>query len=245
MKRSITRVSALLAIVGLIILFGPPAALATPVGGTAASQPWVPFPKVPGAPTHTVATAGNAVATVRWTAPKASGGSAILSYVAFSTPGSKTCSAPPGSRRTCTVRGLTNFVSYTFQVIAINAEGKGPASVASNAVRPMAPVASELVGMWLGPPVPAQSQSCGSGYSQWQFTPEGEIVMIMATGNCGGYTMSGLFSIVNDSTLWIKIVNTGTSYAPPAPFAVGTVSFVSANTFEIYDGSFSYTFNRQ
>lgn len=124
MKRSITRVSALLAIVGLIILFGPPAALATPVGGTAASQPWVPFPKVPGAPTHTVATAGNAVATVRWTAPKASGGSAILSYVAFSTPGSKTCSAPPGSRRTCTVRGLTNFVSYTFQVIAINAEGK-------------------------------------------------------------------------------------------------------------------------
>lgn len=69
--------------------------------------------------------------------------------------------------------------------------------------------------------------------------------MIMATGNCGGYTMSGLFSIVNDSTLWIKIVNTGTSYAPPAPFAVGTVSFVSANTFEIYDGSFSYTFNRQ
>jgi hypothetical protein len=245
MKRPIVRVSALLAACGMVALIAAPASLATPLAGTTVSRSLTPFAKVPGAPTRPVATAGNALATVRWTAPRSNGGSAILKYTVFSNPGSKTCSTPSASTRTCTVRGLTNLITYTFKVRAINAEGRGPASVASNAVKPHVPVASELVGMWLGPPVPAQSQSCGSGYSQWQFTANGEVMMMMATGDCGGYSMSGAFSIVGANTLWIRITNTGTSYPPPAPFAAGAVTFVSANTFEIYDGSFSYTFNRQ
>lgn len=245
MKCSIARVSALLAVGGLAVLIGPPATLAIPMAGVAANRALRPLAKVPSAPTHPAAVAGNGLATVRWSAPRSNGGSAILRYTVSSNPGSRTCSTPNGSIRTCVVRDLTNFSTYSFQVIAVNAKGRGPASLASNFVKPIVPVASELVGTWLGPPVPAQSQSCGSAYSQWEFAANGEVMMMMATSNCGGYTMSGVFSIVNGSTLWIKITSTGTSYAPPPPFAAGTVSFVSANIFEVFDGTFSYTFDRQ
>jgi hypothetical protein len=143
------------------------------------------------------------------------------------------------------VHGLTNGTSYTFKVVAINAKGKSPASLASNAVTPTVSVMSELVGKWLGPPVPPQSSSCGSGYSQWQFTVNGQFSMLMATSNCGGYDVSGTYSVVNGKTLWEKITITGTPYPPPAPYAAGTVTFVGANTFKISDGTYSYTFNRQ
>jgi hypothetical protein len=147
--------------------------------------------------------------------------------------------------KTCTVHGLTDGTSYTFKVIAINAKGKSTASLASNAITPAASVMSRLVGQWLGPPVPPQSSSCGSGYSQWQFTANGQFSAMMATSNCGGYDVSGTYSIVNGKTLWEKITNTGTSYPPPAPYAVGTVKFVNANAFKISEGTNSYTFNRQ
>jgi hypothetical protein len=89
-----------------------------------------------------MATAGNASATVSWTAPANTGGSAIISYTVTpyigstaQTPVTVTGSPPP---TTTTVTGLTNGTSYTFTVSATNATGTGPASVASNAVTPTA-----------------------------------------------------------------------------------------------------------
>jgi hypothetical protein len=89
---------------------------------------------MPGAPTGATATAGNATATVSWTAPTSSGSSPITGYIVTSTPDGKTCTTTGATH--CTVGGLTNGNSYTFVVQAITDVGTGPASADSNAVVP-------------------------------------------------------------------------------------------------------------
>lgn len=95
----------------------------------------------PGAPSHVVATAGIASATVVWTPPASSGGSPITSYVI--TPSAGPPVSVGGGVSSDVVTGLTNGTTYTFIVTAVNARGAGPASSASNPVTPEpAPVPS-------------------------------------------------------------------------------------------------------
>lgn len=89
--------------------------------------------KSPGAPTSAVAAKGNTNAEISFTAPANVGASAITGYRATSTPGNFTGTAASSP---VTVSGLTNGVSYTFQVTAINAFGEGPGSNVTNAVSP-------------------------------------------------------------------------------------------------------------
>ncbi|MDP9402359.1 MAG: fibronectin type III domain-containing protein [Actinomycetota bacterium] len=105
----------------------------------------VELPVTPQAPTGVTATAGNASATVSWTAPVDNGGSAITSYVVSATssdggtvPAATTVTGTPPATTT-NVAGLTNGKSYTFTVKAANAAGEGAASAASTAVTPGAP----------------------------------------------------------------------------------------------------------
>lgn len=91
---------------------------------------------IPGAPTIGTATAGNAQATVTFTAPTDIGGSAITSYQVVSTPGNIIAT---GSASPITVTGLSNGTAYTFRVAAVNSYGAGTFSVASNSVTPAAP----------------------------------------------------------------------------------------------------------
>ena len=91
---------------------------------------------VPAAPTSVVATAGNAQATVSWTAPD-NGGDPILDYTVTSNPSGIT-TVVNGSTTSATVTGLTNGVTYTFSVVARNDVGSGPVSAASNPVTPAA-----------------------------------------------------------------------------------------------------------
>ena len=85
----------------------------------------------PGAPTNAAATGGTNSATVSWSAPSSNGGSTISSYTATSSPGGYTCTT---GLLTCTISGLSNFVSYTFTVTARNSAGASSPSVTSNSV---------------------------------------------------------------------------------------------------------------
>jgi len=89
---------------------------------------------VPGAPTDLNAEAGNARATISFSAPSSDGGSSITSYTVTSNPGDIVAT---GSASPITVTGLTNGTTYTFTVRATNVAGTGTASVASNTSTPL------------------------------------------------------------------------------------------------------------
>jgi hypothetical protein len=90
---------------------------------------------VPGAPTGVSATAGNAQASVSFTAPSSNGGSAITGYTVTSSPGGVTAT---GTASPITITGMVNGTAYTFTVKATNAVGSSAASSASNSVTPAA-----------------------------------------------------------------------------------------------------------
>jgi hypothetical protein len=92
----------------------------------------------PSAPTIGTATAGNATASVTFTAP-ANNGSAITGYTvtaADSTTPANGHQTGTGTSSPIAVPLLTNGDVYTFTVTATNALGTGPASAASNSVIP-------------------------------------------------------------------------------------------------------------
>ncbi|NDI85202.1 fibronectin type III domain-containing protein [Undibacterium crateris] len=90
---------------------------------------------VAGAPTAVSATAGNAAATVTFTAPVFTGGAAITGYTVtvVETGATFTAAASP-----INVTGLTNGTAYTFTVKATNSAGSSSASAASGAITPKA-----------------------------------------------------------------------------------------------------------
>jgi putative cell wall-binding protein len=112
---TIARASALVTIGDTDVVFGPP-----------------------GAPTAVLATAGNASATVSWSAPASDGGSPFTDpyfYTVTSSPGGQTCTWTMGPL-SCTVAGLTNGTPYTFTVTATSVIGTGSPSAVSNSVTP-------------------------------------------------------------------------------------------------------------
>lgn len=125
----------------------------------------------PAAPTGVTATADDASATVKFTAP-ADGGSPITSYTVTSTPGNLTAK---GSGSPITVKGLTNGTEYTFTVKATNAVGTGSASAASAAVTPTAARGPELL------PDPGFEKGTGS----WSPFQIGEITRVTSPVHSG------------------------------------------------------------
>ena len=86
-------------------------------------------------PTGVSATAGDAAATVTFTAAVYDG-KGTATYLATSSPGGLTGS---GSGSPITVSGLTNGTAYTFTVSTITGYGVSATSAASNSVTPVAP----------------------------------------------------------------------------------------------------------
>ena len=91
-----------------------------PAGG------YVPVGTPPAAPAAPTATAGNASATVTWTAP-ADNGNPITGYKVYSSADNFTAAVASPTASPATVTGLTNGTGYTFKVSAVNGTGEGPA----------------------------------------------------------------------------------------------------------------------
>jgi hypothetical protein len=142
---------------------------------------------VPQAPTIGVATGGNALATVAYIA-NATGGSAVTTFTATSSPGGFTgTGASP-----ITVSGLTWGTSYTFTVTATNANGTSLASAASNAAVPYNPY----------PVVTGGTLTSDATYYYRTFTSNGTLgvsgyaplvtdVLLVAGGGAGGFDYGG------------------------------------------------------
>ncbi len=115
------------------------------VGSSALSAPSntvTPFAVTPpGAPTNVTALAGNALASVAWTAPP-SNGAPITSYTVTALVGgvpSGITALAGGTATGINVTGLTNGTTYTFTVHATNSAGSGPESAPTAPVTPLAP----------------------------------------------------------------------------------------------------------
>jgi hypothetical protein len=161
------------------------------------------------------ATAGNASATVSWTAP-ANGGSTITGYTVTASPGGATATVS-GSTLTATLTGLTNGQAYTFTVTATNAVGTSAPSSPSNSVTPVA-LASYAV-------IQQKQALLGSGASSTTVTlatPATAGDLLVATGavypgTAAGVTGPSGFTLAGSTTgagssgeyLWYKVAAGG------------------------------------
>jgi spore germination protein YaaH len=93
------------------------------------------FSLIPGLAGNLSVCAGNASATVSWTAAPTAGGP-VTSYQVMASPGGAIASVP-GNATIATVNGLTPGTSYTFTVQGINSSGQGVGAT-TGAVTPVA-----------------------------------------------------------------------------------------------------------
>ncbi len=154
---------------------------------------------VPGAPAIGTAAAGNASASIAFTAPGSNGGSTITSYTVTSNPGNFTGT---GSASPITVSGLSNGTAYTFTVTATNAIGRGSASAASNSVSAGTLPGAPTIG----------SATPGNASAAVSFTPSVStgglpIISYTVTSSPGGFTGTG-----SSSPITVNGLNNGTAY---------------------------------
>ena len=159
-----------------------------------------------GAPTALVATPGNAQASLSWTAPTSTGGSAIVGYrIERSTDAGATWTsvvANTGSAATTAIAtGLTNGTSYLFRVTAINSGGAGipsASTVTTPLTVPGAPASLVATGgdtsvtlLWTAPS--SDGGSTVSSYSVEMSSNNGA-TWAVAAGSVGGLgvTIAGL-----------------------------------------------------
>ncbi len=152
-----------------------------------------------GAPTSSVATAGDTQVSVSFVAPSNTGGTSITGYTVTVSPADV---APVnGAASPIVVTGLTNGQTYTFTVTADNSAGTGPASSASN---PATPKAAQTV--TFGNPgaqnfgtTPALSATSDSGLTP-TFTSSTTTVCTITAGGALTFVTVGTCTINVDQT---------------------------------------------
>ena len=146
----------------------------------------------PGAPTSVTAVAGDAQATVSWTAPTSTGATALGTYTVWcSAAGAAYASCGTTTGSSMTITGLSNGTGYAFQVTASNANGTGPRSSASAAVVPLAAGTAPT----LAPPV-STATGFTSSISNWasgtSYTVTATNGAAAAVSGSGVVTVTGL-----------------------------------------------------
>jgi hypothetical protein len=159
----------------------------------------------PGTPTIGTVIAGNAQASVPFTAPASNGGSTITSYTATSSPGSFTGTLTQEGSGTITVTGLTNGTAYTFTVTATNAAGTSAASDVSNSVTPAtvpgAPIVGTATAGYQQASVPFTAPASNGGSTITSYT---------ATSSPGSFT--GTLTQAGSGTITVTGLANGTAY---------------------------------
>ena len=181
---------------------------------------------VPGAPTIGTATAGNATASVAFTAPSCTGGASITGYQAKSSPG---CITATGSSSPISVTGLTNCTAYTFQVRAQNSAGYGSYSSSSNSVTPSSKgsVTYSTPGTytWVAPAgvtkVSVVAVGGGAGGGGTRSTncskePGGYLQYPGMPGGGGGLAWINNYSVTPGNSYTVVVGAGGTGQPPPA-----------------------------
>jgi fibronectin type 3 domain-containing protein len=155
---------------------------------------------VPGAPTLTSATAGNASVALAWSAPASNGGSAITGYRIYRSTASETLYTSVGLVTGYTDTGVTNGTTYYYKVAAVNAIGMGslsnelsakpqsvpsaPLNVAANANKPHGITLS-----W-SPPT-SNGGSSITGYRIYRGTSSGAEILLTTVAPVTGFTDTG------------------------------------------------------
>ncbi len=155
---------------------------------------------VPGAPTNLSATPGDSQATLNWTAPSNDGGSAITSYNIYrGTSSGSEVEVQTGVSGTSYVdSGLTNDVTYYYEVTAVNGVGEGPPSneasatpTGSGATVPDAPaltaVPAKGKGIQLSWTTPNDGGSPITGYYVYRSTDGSSFTLYAEPGNVTSY----------------------------------------------------------
>ena len=129
-------------------------------------------PTAPAAPAGVSAVAGNAQASVSWTAPGDNGGAIISGYrvqVATSSGGTYTdaggtcafsATGVSFDMRSCTATGLANGTTHYFKVAAKNVINMGTYSAASSGVTPVAPIVTPSPAGTTPAPAKNQTAAC-------------------------------------------------------------------------------------
>ena len=174
------------------------------IAGSVSRYYFVQAAPVPDAPAIGSATAGNAQASVAFTAPVNTGGSPIVSYTALSSPGGLSAS---GSASPIAVTGLTNGTAYTFTVRATNAAGgTGAASAPSNSVTPVAP--------FTVPGAPTiGTAAAGNGQASVTFTAPGSDGGSPITGYTVFASHGGISATGSASPITVTGLSNGSSYS--------------------------------
>jgi len=161
----------------------------------------------PGAPTIGTATAGNAQATVTFTAPASTGGANITGYKVTADPGGL---SGTGAASPVAVSGLTNGVAYTFTVTATNAASlTGPASAASNSVTPKGPQT-----ITFNDPGP---QNFGTTPTLTATAPGGAVTFTSSTTPVCTITSGGVLAFASAGSCTINADQAGDGSHLPAP----------------------------
>jgi titin len=178
----------------------------------------------PGAPTSVYAAPGDASASLYWTAPSATGNTALSGYAVeyAASPYSTWVTAPmcTGTSTSCTVTGLTNATSYEFEVAAVNSIGQGAFSGASSPVTPSgppgAPSISAIVPSDGSLSVSFSAATSSIALSDYQYSLDGAV-----TWTSGGVTSSPLtiVGLTNGTQYSVQIRGVSASGvgAPSAP----------------------------